>query len=524
MTCHPVARMAAILSFALVLPVKGLDYTIVDTHQDSCYDTLHVIPAPAPGQQFYGQDAQFSGNQPSYQDNGNGTVTDLKTSLMWVQERGVMTSIDSAISGAAGCRIGGYSDWRMPTIKELYSLIDFRGFCRNTDTNSTPYIDTTFFEFRYGDTTIGRLIDCQDWSGTRYVGLTMVADTTYFGVNFADGRIKGYGTIFPPGSGQKKQLYHRYVRGNPSYTNALVDNGDSTVTDSSTGLMWTKFDSRAGMNWKGALAWVEAKNTTGYCGHNDWRLPNAKELQSIVDYTRAPAAINPSQRGPAIDTSVFAITTITNERGDADYPWFWTGTTHLDGPQGSQYTAAVYVTFGRASGWMMLPGNSFYSFLDVHGAGAQRSDPKRGSPRDFCLGLDSLGDSVFGRGPQGDCIHIENYVRLARDAGAGVEQGHGALPSRDRLAATVLPNPFHTRTTISLQLTANSPARIAVCDASGRLVRSFAIHHSPLANRYSIVWDGADACGRPVSPGVYFCRLDCAGIVAEVKLLKLDHW
>ena len=43
---------------------------------------------------------------------------------------------------------------------------------------------------------------------------------------------------------------------------------------------------------------------------------------------------------------------------------------------------------------------------DVHGAGAQRSDPKSGDPANF----------PTGRGPQGDAIRINNYVRLVRDA------------------------------------------------------------------------------------------------------------
>jgi len=478
-----------VLVLAAALPVQAVTFPVVDTHQDSCYDTLRVIVPPSPGQPFYGQDAQFNGNQPSYRNNGDGTISDLNTGLMWVQARGVMTSVDSAIAGASACRVGGYSDWRMPTIKELYSLIDFRGFCQTSASNSTPYIDTNYFGFAYGDTMVGRLIDCQDWSGTRYVGLTMVGDTTYFGVNFADGRIKGYGTIFPPGSGQKKLLYHRYVRGNPDYgTNDFEDNGDSTVTDHATGLMWSRFDSRTGMNWKDALTWVQAKNAANYCGHNDWRLPNAKELQSILDYTRAPAALNPAQRGPAIDTSVFRISSITNEQGAADYPWFWAGTTHLDGPLGSQYTPAVYVCFGRASGWMMLPGRSYYSFLDVHGAGAQRSDPKRGSVTEYLLGYDSLGNPVYGRGPQGDGVRIQNYVRLVRDVPTGVrEQGLLDAP-RDQACAC----PGVVRGSLVLPPGGGLPGESPVLlDAAGRRVRDLGIGANDVSH---------------LSPGVYFVR------------------
>jgi hypothetical protein len=51
------------------------------------------------------------------------------------------------------------------------------------------------------------------------------------------------------------------------------------------------------------------------------------------------------------------------------YPWYWSGTTLLDGPSSE---SGVYVCFGRAMGYM----NG--RWMDVHGAGAQRSDPKVG--------------------------------------------------------------------------------------------------------------------------------------------------
>ena len=51
------------------------------------------------------------------------------------------------------------------------------------------------------------------------------------------------------------------------------------------------------------------------------------------------------------------------------------------------------------------PGRGEFHLLDVHGAGAQRSDPKAGDPAAF----------PHGRGPQGDVIRIYNYVRCVRD-------------------------------------------------------------------------------------------------------------
>ena len=403
-----------VVTFSIVL-LAGLaahtavSYPIVDTGQTVCYGNAGSIPAPAPGAAFYGQDAQVTGRQPSYRNNGDGTITDLNTGLMWVKARGSQVTWTNAMSGAATCTVGGYKDWRAPTIKELYSLINFTGQSSTTSATSIPYLNTAYFDFVYGagGTAIGtRLIDCQDWSATRYVSTTMNGNPTAFGVNFADGRIKGY----PISGGPSVVNYIRYVRGNTSYgVNHYTNNGDGTVTDAATGLMWAQTDSGTGMNWQDALAWVQAKNAVKYLGHSDWRMPNAKELQSIVDYTRSPATSN----SPAIDP-VFTSTSIINEGGVLDYPYVWASTTHLDNMGG------VYVSFGRALGWMQSPGSTTYTLMDVHGAGAQRSDPKSGSVTSYYLGTSSTGAPAYGRGPQGDVIRILNYVRLVRDAGTPV--------------------------------------------------------------------------------------------------------
>ncbi|MBT5610592.1 MAG: DUF1566 domain-containing protein [Lentisphaerae bacterium] len=143
----------------------------------------------------------------------------LNTGLMWVKDRGEKLTWDEAMAGVATCRAGGHSDWRVPTIKELYSLIDFRGGCDGRESSSRPYIDTRTFEFAYGDASHGeRIIDCQDWSATEYLGTTMGRNATVFGVNFADGRIKGYPKMMRRREGLTvKKLHVRYVRGNPAY-------------------------------------------------------------------------------------------------------------------------------------------------------------------------------------------------------------------------------------------------------------------------------------------------------------------
>ncbi len=385
-------------------PSDTLPYRVIDTGQTRCFsDRAQLFRPPKSGEPFFGQDAFYQGPQFAYRDNGDGTISDRNTGLMWVKARGDKLSWRAAQDGASTCRVGGHTDWRMPTIKELYSLINFNGGFHMTAEASVPYLDTKHFGFAFGDPSREeRLIDCQDWSATVYVGTTMGGNPTAMGVNFADGRIKGYPIIRPYSRGEQHRLYVRYVRGNPDYgKNDFHDNADGTITDRATGLMWSKSDSNKGMNWQAALAWVQSHNARNDLGHSDWRLPNAKELQSIVDYNRAPDATDPAKRGPAIDP-IFEITRLRN----GEYPYYWTGTTHLDGPPDRQGSTAVYVTFGRALGWMSFPpGSQRYRLLDVHGAGAQRSDPKSGDPSDY----------PHGRGPQGDDIRINNFVRMVRN-------------------------------------------------------------------------------------------------------------
>jgi len=364
------------------LQVHAARTVIVDTGQLHCYGLRgESIAAPAPGSALDGQDAQYRGAQPSYRGNGDGTVTDLNTGLTW-QKTPPKTPVswEDAIDYADALKVGGHGDWRLPTIKELLSIVDFSGSIRTR----TPYIDTDYFDYHYPDRSTGvRDIDAQYWSTDRYVGTVMRGDEGAFGFNFADGRIKVYPVSTRHGRGGK-QNFVRCVRGLTGYgENAFADNGDGTVTDAATGLTWMQTDSSQPMRWADALAYAEDLELGG---HSDWRLPNAKELQSIVDYSKAPDARDAAQRGPAIDP-VFSLT--------EEESWHWTSTTH-----GDDKRAAVYICFGRglsAWDWNGEP-------MNAHGAGALRSDPKVGSASQF----------PNGRGPQGDEIRVLNYVRCVR--------------------------------------------------------------------------------------------------------------
>jgi hypothetical protein len=368
----------------------SLTYPIVDTDQGNCYDAQSQVACPDAGMSFYGQDAQYKGSQPSYTNNSDGTITDNVTGLMWQQDPGAKMTYSQAVAGASNVTLAGYSDWRLPSIKELYSLIQFDGLDPSgpSASNLVPFIDTDYFNFEYGDESAGeRVIDSQWATSTKYVSTTMNGNETMFGVNFADGRIKGYGTNAMRGG--EKTFFVIYVRGNTAYgQNNFSDNGNGTISDNATGLSWTQNDSSIGLKFEAALKYCESLD---YAGSSDWRLPNVKELQSIVDYSRSPDTSNSA----AIDL-IFNISSITNEAGQVDYPAFWSSTTHANLRSGGN---AAYVNFGRSMG------NMNGQWMDVHGAGAQRSDPKTGSASDY----------PTGHGPQGDAIRVDNYVRCVSD-------------------------------------------------------------------------------------------------------------
>ncbi len=421
--------------FFLLIAFTGLTffagaqtYKVVDTGQLTFFDTIIAVPPIGSSDPFYGQDASYLGNQPSYTDNGDGTITDNITGLMWTKSPDLdydgdidyydKVSFDEAPLYADTMTVGGYTDWRVPTIKEQYSLIMFfgvdpSGYTGTSTSGLTPFIDTAYFDFGYGDQTAGeRIIDAQFVTTTLYKGTTMGGNITMFGTNFADGRIKGYPIGVMAGDTIPKQFYAYFVRGTSAYgTNDFVNNGDGTVTDNATGLMWTRDDNGAAVLWEDALDYAE---TSSFAGYSDWRLPNVKELQSIVDYTRSP-----DSTASAAISSVFNVTSITNEAGQADYPCFWSGTTHIAYMMGQEGANASYVSFGRAMGYFLG------TWQDVHGAGAQRSDPKVGDPADY----------PTGNGPQGDAIRIYNYVRLVRDAD-NVSIEEGTAPSM-----RIYPNP-----------------------------------------------------------------------------------
>ncbi len=329
-------------------------FVVTDAMQTSCYDGAgNIIEAPQPGDMYFGQDAQYVGIAPSYTDNKDGTVTDNNTGLMWQQTPpSEKMTYDEALEYVENLKLGGYSDWRLPTIKESFSIAMFDGKLNPEDTSlAQPYIDTEYFDFFYDEE--------KPYTGSYWTSTVckMPATNDYeemeknYGFNWADGHLKSYAdgyNVDGSSTGFSIPAGVRAVRGDENIygVNDFKDNNDGTISDKATGLMWSAKDSGwvnddgtirelsdenygYGRTWVETLAWVEKMNEEEYLGYSDWRLPDIKELQSIVEYEKTVI--------PALDTDFFDLS-----REDC---FVWSSTTCGDFPE-----MANYIAFGKGYG------------------------------------------------------------------------------------------------------------------------------------------------------------------------------
>ena len=77
---------------------------IVDTGVKDYYSDTNVISKPSVAEPFYGQDANYNGNKPSYTNNGDGTITDNVTGLTWQKDMGSKMTPEEAIKKAKNAK------------------------------------------------------------------------------------------------------------------------------------------------------------------------------------------------------------------------------------------------------------------------------------------------------------------------------------------------------------------------------------------------------------------------------------
>ena len=300
------------------------------TGQTVCYDAGGLVVACA----GTNQDADLlRGTARSYTDNADDTISDNATGLMWEKctqglsgsdcTTGTATTMtrDTALTTCESATTGSHSDWRLPNVNELGTLLDYA---------ATPMINATYFPAvqtgtAYYSSTNVMLSRPNSWiiwfdngdvtdalpSSSRYVRCVrteaspassaaaqplQTGQTTCYNASGVE--------ISCAGTGQDGEYQAGAAR---SYTN----NGDDTITDNATGLMWqrchlgyqnTYCDNLSGsaiaLNWVNAIAACEATTTASY---TDWHLPNINEIKSIIDYSRG----NGDSRRVTIDPAYF---------------------------------------------------------------------------------------------------------------------------------------------------------------------------------------------------------------------------
>ena len=118
-----------------------------DTGITKCYDNDSEMSCPAPGQPFYGQDAQYETNPMSFTVSPDGlTVTDNVTGLVWQREDDDTTrNWANAISYCEGLTLGGYEDWRLPNEYQLQSIVDYGRYNPAIDPVAFPSTNHTYY-------------------------------------------------------------------------------------------------------------------------------------------------------------------------------------------------------------------------------------------------------------------------------------------------------------------------------------------------------------------------------------------
>ena len=335
-------------------------YPIVDTGQGTCYDNSELIDCPAEGEAFYGQDAQYTGNEPSYTDNGDGTSP--TTSPVWCGHRSCQTHPCPGLT-------------RRATANPLRSAASPTGDCptsRNCGRSETSRpvgpgsIPTTSISLamalRARNSIRGRATTTWSIPKKRFKNVAFI-------VNDWTGHIKAL-------DGNR---FVRCVSGDEYGINDFVDNGDGTITDNATGLMWAQDDSGEAMDWEAALAYAEDVHrmpamTIGVCpmSKNCRALPITRvssrpliqpcSISQGSPMKQAMPTIRITGQAPPIPTSTRTMRTATGTPG---------------------IVAAGYAVDHEGN--------------DTHGAGAVRFDTK-------------TVDAPSGPDPE----RGENYVRLVR--------------------------------------------------------------------------------------------------------------
>lgn len=276
--------------------VAKVSFTLPDTGQTASYTNT------------FGEDHDYSINPPSYTDLGDETIGDNVTGLVWQkQDDGQTRSLQDGKTYCDGLPLAEQNDWRLPSLAELMSIADY---------STMPAINTTYFT---------------NTSTVKYYMSSTIdpsqPDTSWWNMSFAQGSDGAWSTADP-----QTQVLVRCVRGLPLATGPYTDNGNGTVSDTSTGLMWQQGEGGS-QTWESALGYCEGSSLGTY---SDWRLPNVKELASLLDWATFNPSIDPLFSS-AYSAPYWTSTTATGFSSEAWWVSFMQGMVYQGASIGNGY-------------------------------------------------------------------------------------------------------------------------------------------------------------------------------------------
>jgi len=242
---------------------------------DASASSLIALPLQHTGQtekfsSTYGEDSDHILNPLSFTDNGDGTITDAVSTLMWQKDDSIDMDWESASAYCSTLRMGGYIDWRLPDIHELYSSVNL----------TYPVVYNAPFS------SPNTSAECH-WSSN--VG----RDSEYRWVLYANGDARDVPAGRVDGFRSRCVRYTHSPAFYFSPASRFTVYDDEIAQDNTNGLMWQLSESRVTVTWLEAISYCEELD---FADFSDWRLPNIKELFSTCDQAFF---------SPTIDVSVF---------------------------------------------------------------------------------------------------------------------------------------------------------------------------------------------------------------------------
>lgn len=281
-----------------------------DTGQTNSYTTT------------FGEDHDYSINPPSFTNNGNGTITDNVTGLMWKQADDGEMIYENAAPFCDALSYAGYTDWRLPSPMESFSIINLQ--------NNNPALNTTYFTSSAAEY----------W----WTNMVQVGDNTKIWCTNTGGGIGNKPKAETISAGGTFKYHTRCVRDVATpmvIPNHFTDNGNGTITDNLTQLVWQKVPNMVVYNWEQAIAYAEGLNLASF---TDWRLPNIKELQSLNDESVSNPSVNSTFFGSLGVHNYWSSTTLKPNTANPASAWYWNtqlGITSYDLKTNSNYVICV---------------------------------------------------------------------------------------------------------------------------------------------------------------------------------------